>query len=486
MTVKRVGYALILLGLAGAAFSLLGDVIGLGDDGIQAAQILGIEMGVVLVLIGIGLVWFLPDSRFTIIASLKSNLLNIIDLPVFTWVLVGFVIVYLAFFLYPVFLNSKLQMVYINRFLPNTSLIGSDIRVIMEYVRGWLVLGHSPYYDQFIIYPPLALVFFAPLVLIGFPANFLLITCLTLASYILIALILPLAMTGTRDKVVLSTLFLFGLFSYGLQFEIERGQFNLIAFALCFLAIFIFHKYPSLRYFAYILFVVSIQLKIYPVLFVLMFVDDWSRWKTILKQFLGFGFANFLLFFVLGIDTFRDFWEATLQRQLNQPASSGNSIHAFVYALSNNRDVFSDTVIAKVGENQGFIELALFVIFGLCMLILILQAVIRHKTGFNPYIFLACTVGALILPATSYDYKLPLLIGPVSILFSTWPDMETIIKKIASISLLLIVACAFWSTFYPLKVKPEFMHNSLPILILMLLSVVLLVLIAPQKMKNAT
>jgi hypothetical protein len=37
------------------AFSLLVDLIGFGDDGIQAAQLLGIQAGAFLLLTGIGL-----------------------------------------------------------------------------------------------------------------------------------------------------------------------------------------------------------------------------------------------------------------------------------------------------------------------------------------------------------------------------------------------------------------------------------------------
>ena len=123
-------------------------------------------------------------------------------------------------------------------------------------------------------------------------------------------------------------------------------------------------------------------------------------------------------------------------------------------------------------------------IFSFCFVLLIVYAFINKVNGFNPYLFLACTVGVLIVPTISNDYKLPLLIAPVSVLFSNWPNMEVTFKKFISVIMLLIVSIAFWSTLYPFKFKPEIFHNSMPILMLILLPTTFIILISKRNKDN--
>lgn len=485
ISMKSMGYVLVGIGFIGALFSLLVDVIGIGDDGIQAAQMLGIEAGIALILLGIGFVVVSKNPNYSSVDFTKFKQYRFFEMPASVWVFAGFVIVYIALFLGPVFLNPERHMVYYNRYIPNTSRIGSDLNAIMTYVGDWLVRGQSPYTGAYIAYPPLALILFAPLLISGFPVYFYILTSATLISYILIALILPMAITKGKDKSSLLLLFIIGLFSYGLQFEIERGQFNLIAFALCFTAIYIFHKQPSLRYFAYILFILSVQLKIYPALFIFMFIDDWRNWKATLTRFIGLGLSNFLLLFILGFERFNEFLGATTQQQLSLTPWNGSSIRSFVFVLSRTGfGVFSEEVIARVSQNPRTIELIFLVLYGVCLFVLIAHAFINNIKEFNPYLFLACTIGVLIVPTISNDYKLPLLIAPMSILFSTWPEMTAGFKRIISTVTLIVVSVAFWSTLYPFKFKPEILHNSMPILLFILLAVGFLIVIAPRQKNN--
>ena len=52
---KRLGFALLTVGVLLVSISLIVDVIGLGKKGIQAAQISGILAGIFLALVGWGL-----------------------------------------------------------------------------------------------------------------------------------------------------------------------------------------------------------------------------------------------------------------------------------------------------------------------------------------------------------------------------------------------------------------------------------------------
>lgn len=466
------GYGLIAMGGLAITFSLLVDLIGIGDDGIQAAQLLGILAGAFLVLAGIGLAIANLNNANNIAFDLRVLAMGVMNLPVIVWVLVTFVFIYFMLFVSYVFLNPGLQMNYLTRYLPDAGRIGLDLRAVMRYIEEWLVLKQSPYTTGFIAYPPLSLVLFAPLLLIGYPAYFKLISWITLTGYAIITLIIPLALNRSKSNSIILLMFVTGLFSYGLQFELERGQSNLIAFALCLVAIYLFHTYPRLRFFAYILFSLAVQLKIYPAIFIVMLVENWRDWKTNLMRMAGIGLFNFALLFVLGFDLFQDFLASTMQQQSQLATWNGSSIRSFVFVLSNTGyGVFSESVISTAGQYSQAFELFFLALFFLCFFTIIAVAFIRRVDGFNPYLLLACTVGALMIPTISNDYKLPLLIGPVSILLSSWPVVDKPSKKIASIILLIVISMAFWSTLYPFKVKPEILHNSMPVLLVILIVV---------------
>lgn len=475
MTIRKTGYILISIGVAGGIFSVIIDFLGLGDDGIQASQLLGILLGMFLILIGIGILRKEWDHKLDLFALMRGWANCIINLHVSVWVVLTFLILYILLFLPYVFLNSNHQMNFLTGYIPRAGQTGLDIRAIMTYVDDWLVLQKSPYADGFIAYPPLALILFAPLLLIGYPAYYNLITFLTLASYVIVSLFIPLALNKSKYNSLILLLFGIGIFSYGLQFELERGQSNLIAFALCLMSVYIFHAHPKLRYFAYILFSLSIQLKIYPAIFILMFVDNWQEWKSNLKRIIGIGIINFALLFVLGYKFFSEFLAATTTQQTALTPWNGNSIRSFVFVLSKTGfGIFSGNLMAAAAQNPRAYELFFLALFGICLVTLIALAYHRRINGLNPYLLMACTIGALIIPTISNDYKLPLLIGPMSILLSAWPAMERWHKKLVSAALVIIVSMAFWSTLYPFKIKPEILLNNMPVLMVILLMVTLL------------
>ncbi len=122
-----------------------------------------------------------------------------------------------------------------------------------------------------------------------------------------------------------------GLFSYGLQFELERGQFNVIALTLGFTAIWVFHTHPNLRGIAYGLYVLSVQLKLYPGILALMLVHDWRDWGNNLRRFLLLLVANVAGFLVLGPGVAVD-WMGAVRRHATDPAvwDGNHSIAAFV------------------------------------------------------------------------------------------------------------------------------------------------------------
>ena len=475
---RKLSFALVGIGLALIAFFAGADLIGLGKDGgIGASQLLGIQAGIVVTLVGIGLLITNRDKNAS--PEEQFQLSKIWDQPILYWVLFTFLIAYISFFLLPVFF-SKLQIQYLTKYIPDAFVthIGFDIEAIVSRIENWLQTGQSPYSDGFIAYPPLAIAVFATFSIIGYPAYFKLIVSVTVLAFLVTALIIPNFLIPKRSQILLILFFITGLFSYGLQFEQERGQFNLIAFALCLIAIYIFHFRPRFRFFAYLLFSLSVQLKVYPVFFVVMLVDDWMDWRNIVKRFLGLGILNFSLLLVLGNKLFLDFIHSITDYQLLQSSRYENlSIKGFAYYLSN--DIFGTAGANSPAFTRGA-ETFFWLLLGACFLAVVGYAIFHKMRGLNLYLLLICTIAALIIPSVSNDYKLSILIAPMALVFCCLPEFNTHRRKILSILMVVLASLAYWTTLYPATVKPEYLGRNFPALIVILLAITTLNFLAPH------
>jgi len=151
---------LTISGVLVVLFSLLFDASGFGKSGIDPAQLLVIDLGVVFAVLGVGLIL---GKRETTPTSVQVNWLDrISSMPNIIWIVVGAFMVYLIFLVRPVFFNSEHMMVYFNRYLPSRHHIGLDFEATLTAIETWFADGTSEIY-----YPPLINVLFAPLLLSG-------------------------------------------------------------------------------------------------------------------------------------------------------------------------------------------------------------------------------------------------------------------------------------------------------------------------------
>jgi len=480
---KKLGLILTFIGLFLVTVFAGADFLGLGEDtGVGATQILGILAGVTIVLIGFGLVTIRWDKEIKIVKK-QINLKKILDFPVLNWVLFTFLVAYVVFFLFPVFF-SKFQIQYLTKYIPNAfvSNIGFDIEIIIRYIEGWLKTGSSPYADGIIAYPPLAVATLATLSILDYPAYFKFISSVTLLAYFVSSLIVSFFLIPKRNRMILMLLFISGLYSYGFQFEMERGQFNVISMTFCLLAIYIFHFHRKFRYFAYLFFSISIQLKVYPVFFVVMFIDNWRNLRSIIKRFIGLILLNIGLLFILGQKLFLDFLNTVINYQKLQSSRYENlSIKGFVYYLSNDiLPVPQSNILASIATS----EIVYWLVLGVCFLVVVRIAYIRNERGLNPYILLVCTIAALIIPSVSNDYKLSLLVAPMSLVICCFPEKMESNKKLPLVLLTIIATFAYWTTLYPATVKPDFLSRNFPALIVILLSVTAMQFLVPYTYKR--
>ena len=475
MAVKRIGAGLIIVGTFGIALSLLiAFLLRAQADG-QSIQILGIEISVIVILIGLWLVLSQASEEVQFEKQVQKFVNHILNLPMIIWVLLAFLLVYFRYFIFPLFLNSGLVMDYLTGYLENINPIGNDLIVMLDQIKGWVATGQSPYLVQF--YPPLTYLIFTPLLLIkDYLALYRFFTAFSFINYSLLTLWLPFKMIDKRNASLAFLLFVTGLFSYGFQLELERGQYNVFAFLLCMSSIYTFHYHPKYRLIAYFLFSISIQLKLYPAIFIFMFVDDWRDWKNTIRRFIGIGIFNLMLFFVMGPQIFLDFIRSVTAQIVN-PSWKGvtnHSISSFVGSVKyDGLGLVNMETLRVIRHNSEWLEAFLFVIFIILFVSNLVIFYIRKEPGLDPYLLLACTIGAIILPI-SYDYTLSILVTPMLLFLNGMSEMTKAWHKLLSILLTLAISIAYFSTLVPYKYRPFYLDNIFPSLFLILIVVTIL------------
>jgi hypothetical protein len=372
-------------------------------------------------------------------------------------------------------------------YIPVQDPIGIDLKITLSHTESWLVAKLSPYYgDSLYLYPPFVSVLFAPLLFIEFSWAYKIVTLVTVVCYVMITFVFPLQI-GKKRQVSSSLMLVFitGLFSYGLQFELERGQSNVFTVFLCFLAIWIYHYHNRYRYLAYILFTISVQLKVYPLIFIVMLISNWQDWRNNIKRLLLLTTVNFALLFVLGSHVFFDFVNAIKSQIGNPYVWTGNhSIHSFV-------TIFSETAYDYgwewLNQYSGLAQIALMAIIAICIFLIVFQTSQQKQKGINPLLLLACTIGALLIPSISHDYTLSFLAAPVAILFSDnrfRGRQDNPFLHIIFIALLLIFSAAYSSTLFSYRYKPFILQNNFPALVTMLFVITFLSLVSKPNLEE--
>ena len=314
------------------------------------------------------------------------------------------------------------------------------------------------------------------------------ITIITILCYIFLVLAVPKLVTPSISNSPILLFFVTGIISYGFQFELERGQYNVIVFLFCMLAIYIFHFHHEFRVFAYLLLTLAIQLKIYPVIFSLLFVKDWRDWRNNVRRMIGLGALNIAALFMLGYSVFVDFVGAIMSRSLGGSIRwiGNHSIQAFISFLSyNRRTPLDESAALWAQEHASLLAISLLLYFLVCFLSLIGIAYWRREKGLNANILMGCTIGAMVIPSVSHDYKLALLAAPMAIFFGNVVLQSQLYKKMLSYFLILAASVSYSATLYSFMYRPDYIANSMPLLFVILTVVTLLYIMKPSLAKDS-
>jgi hypothetical protein len=390
----------------------------------------------------------------------------LLKLPLMTWVLLGFFLTFLFFFILPVFFDPSQSMQFKQYILVQPP-IGHDFRAVVDTSSTWL---HSGSFLP-IAYPAFTFIFFAPFTLLDVVVSYKIFVLAILAGYVMITLVLPMWIHKQKSISALAMLiFVSGMVSYGLQFELERGQENVIAILFCLAAIWLFHEHPKRRWLAYLLFTVAVQIKLYPAIFIFMLIDDWQDWRNTIKRWVGLGILNVLALFILGwipvlnMVSSQGYVEAShVGRQFNL------SISSFTLNLLSLRFLPHKRIILWLQANSWLPQLFLFAFFAVCFLVILRQVYKGRSKGFNPYVFMACTIGAFIIPAISFDYKLAVFPAAVVLSIPAIQSFEGRGNRSLVALLTFLFSAAYSSTLYPYVNKPAWLQYNLPALFLILI-----------------
>ncbi len=191
MSAKKIGYPLIGIGVFIIFIMLIVDSIGLGSGGIQAAQLLGIEVGVFVIFLGY--FFLVTSSEKTNVLEWRDQLSRFFSSPVVA-VLIGVLAAYFVFSIVPMLLNSDLRFQYFSRYLPDKYPIGLDLQTLLNHVKTWFEIK-TPYPGGiFQFYPPLTYAFFSPLTMLDYRTAYLVMILVTLISYVVLTLLIPVRM----------------------------------------------------------------------------------------------------------------------------------------------------------------------------------------------------------------------------------------------------------------------------------------------------
>ncbi|MFZ5822299.1 MAG: glycosyltransferase family 87 protein [Chloroflexota bacterium] len=473
MQLKTFGKIIIGISIAGVAITLLIDISGFGKSGLKSTQLLGLQVFTLLFFVGLGLCRQGDEGQGLLLSYLKDLLQKIGNLPSFVWVGLGFLIVYLWIFVPSMFFDPLQRFDYFTDYLLLEHPIGKDFRAVSASLRRWLIEGNQPT----VLYPPLFNLLFAPFLLLEYPLNFFVLTFLSIASYFILFFFLPLLTLKKNDRPLISLILVATLVSYGVQFELERGQFHSIAFMLSMLAVYLFHYHRHFRWLAYLLFTFSMQIKVYPVIFIFLLIENWRDWKNNLKRFLALGIFNFLLLFVLGGAFFNHFFNHMVEvSRPTQLIKENHSISAFITQIGiSGFDLFPPNEFVR--ENASIFITALSIYFLLCLFLVIRVAYVNNRPGIDKGVLFVSALGSLLLPTINHDYTLPILAFPFLMMMAGETPYRHIGKNWLRIALLLISAIAYFLLLFPCKYRPGILINSMPGLIVLLTTATLLILL---------
>lgn len=390
-----------------------------------------------------------------------------------------------TFFFSTVFFHKKGKMVF-PQYIPANEIIGGDAAIYYRFSERFFIEHKSAYFgdppqNKFLNnpFPPLFTLSMAPVFALNLTSTdyYKVMFGATIISFIFIGFVFP-SLILKKKPIPISILFVFitGLLGYGLQFELERGNFNVISLAIGLVAVFIFWRYPRVRLISYLLLTVSIQFKLYPAILLLMFIDNRDTVINNFKRIVLIGISNISLLFLMGINGFREFLRSINTQIDGSGYTRDLGINNFLVWINK---YFLDEVFGTRLLLAMKILISMLVIAAIVFIFIIAYRKKQLLQLHFPLLFL-CILGMMLLPPASRDYKLPFLcaISGVALVFYV-EEIRGWIKSKVGIGIVIVslISVSYCITSFSWIYKPLLLQNSFPFVFLMFVSIVLLEII---------
>ena len=266
------------------------------------------------------------------------------------------------------------------------------------------------------VYSPLFVLIYSPLSYFDFTTLRWLSFTSIIACYCVIGFIFPKFWKGSALTSPTALLILFtGFLSYGMRFELERGQWNVQTLLLCLTGLALKDsKNPWIIFLSYLLFSISVHLKLYPLLFVIGFIIPEEGWIKNVKRLVTLGLLNVVLLFIMG-DTFLKEYLHTLTQYAGSPSVWISNISLYAYITQ-----ISGYLHLGIGGLKALSNLYILLFFGAIAL-----ALYKGLRGDNSIVLFLIVIGATLFPTVSFDYKIILITLCAAFFFSTYQIYST-------------------------------------------------------------
>lgn len=329
---------------------------------------------------------------------------------------ISYIFSFLVFYMFQSFFKGE-EYLTPEQFL-KASNIGNDLKLTIQMALNNDIIVYSPLVDLGFR------VFDVSNFKITYRVYFIFIILLTL---IYSFKIIPKLINISKSYSLLFIIILW--ISYGFEFELERGQWNIISYIFVLISYVLYKKNKKLP--AYFIFALSVHLKVYPLIFIFLFLHGISDIKVIIKELLKFSFFIVILFFVQGYNNFIVYINQLIEySKTAEVCFQNHSISSYAGLISQELNI----------TNQDSIQISLFVVYILILAHTLIKS-FNSKINIGDLLMIL-TIGSMIIPSVSYDYKISLLWLSMPIYYFTINEK----LKMTDNLILIFIFILFFST----------------------------------------
>jgi len=327
--------------------------------------------------------------------------------------IISFLIFYIIFYIRNSYFNENIGLYAQDMYRLNP--ISNDLFVSTK-VWPEVLRKHTLSNITANIYSPLAIIIYGMFEHLDFFYVRVFFIVLTVLSFLGIVVIVPRLYNITISDSYISIFFLSLIpFSYGLRFEIERGQINIIILFLTLISIYLIHcsKYLYLIL-GLILLSFSIHMKVWPVFLIICIFNKSNGFLRNIVIYILFILLNLCLLFLGGYTLLKNYVKTLIDNvtTLDNAWMANMSLFSFLNQYRIGYSVYKDSMrtIAYTINNKyisyDILKIIIYIIFVFFIITIFLTLKSRLFSGNNIIIIYLGILLSLLIPNISYDYKL--------------------------------------------------------------------------------